>query len=135
MKKPTTPEGADAKLWRDLMDRIEAATGAYRPFELAMAENVATAQATVRRLADATEVDKTKLLISAQTSLRQALRAFDTAMNERAKAKAEPGSPGGPGKKRAPARPGVPTTDKAASVQPKGQTWIDEIRERHQHPH
>jgi hypothetical protein len=130
MKKPTAPEGADAKLWRDMMDRIEAATGAYRPFELAMAENVATAQATVRRLADATEVDETKLLISAQTTLRQALRAFDTAMNERIKASAGPGSPGGPGKRRTPARPGVPTTARTRSTP---RTWIDEIREQHQH--
>ena len=132
MKKPTAPEGADSRLWRDLMDRIEAATGAYRPFELAMAENVTTAQATVRRLAGATDIDEAKLLISAQSTLRQALRAFDSAMSERSKANTEPLPAGGPGKKRTPARPGVPTTAKT-SAPPKARTWIDEIREQHAH--
>ncbi|MFW6257915.1 MAG: hypothetical protein ACOC26_00290, partial [Halochromatium sp.] len=69
-----------------------------------------------------------KLLISAQATLRQALKAFDTAMGERAKANVEPGSPGGPGKRRTPARPGVPST--SASKGTSKPNWIDELRER-----
>lgn len=131
MRRPPAPADTDAKLWRDLMDRIEAVTGQFRPLETAMARSVALAVATVDRLTTATDPETTKLLLQAQTTARQAIKAFDSAMTERARAGGPASRLGGPGTRKKPARSGVPSAQ--ARAHPAGKSWLDEILEEHEH--
>jgi hypothetical protein len=123
-RKPPAPAGTDKQLWSDLMQRILDISGTVAPIDRAQAESVAYAQALVQRLSDAESQDDIKQLCTAISTLRQSLAAFDKTIQTRQSA-ANPGSPGGTGKRRQPARDGVATTGSVPKAAPR--TWIDDV--------